>query len=207
MEKSEKINRLHRRGTSCNARPYNSAPVPSPITSGGIEHSPVTPVGLGAHRSEQIDAVIQQLTNDAHEIPTPFTERDLYRTAASAGIAVWNPAVKERFTDRILDRLNYEWDPASQTFAPVVTRELIEGIRKAAGTITPVFDTELSESHLAACPYLPLMGSYVRIPSWEEEPGGESGESETQLGDLLSGRLADLAIDSVKAVRDERGRE
>ncbi len=51
------------------------------------------------------------------------------------------------------------------------------------------------------------MGSYARAPSWSEEPVDERDESEIQLGDLLSGRLADVDIDSVEAVRDERKRE
>ena len=135
--------------------------------SGGIDHSPVTLIGLDGRRSEQIDAVIQQLTNDGHEIPSPFSKRELYRTATSVGIGVWNQEVKERFTNRILDRLDYERDPASQTFAPVVTRELIEDIRIAAGTVTSAFDTDLSE---------PLR---KRVEEWCDLHGLDSFETET----------------------------
>lgn len=103
-------------------------------------------MGLAARRRKQVDAVIRQLTSDGHEIPAPFSKRALYQTAASVGIEVWKPTVKDRITDRVLDRLSYEWDSVSQTFAPVVTDELIEDIQQAAGTITPAFDTELSES-------------------------------------------------------------
>jgi hypothetical protein len=100
---------------------------------------------LDARRNEQIDAVIRQLTRDDHELPSPFSKRELYRTAASVGIEIWKPAVKNRFTDRILDRLNYEWDSASRTFTPVVTEQLIEDIQRAARTITPTFITGLSD--------------------------------------------------------------
>lgn len=135
--------------------------------NGGIDHSPVTLIGLDGRRSEQIDAVIQQLTNDGHEIPSPFSKRELYRTATSVGIEVWNQEVKERFTNRILDRLDYEWDPASQTFVPLVTRELIEDIRIAAGTVTSAFDTDLSE---------PLR---KRVEEWCDLHGLDSFETET----------------------------
>ncbi|SFR53730.1 N-6 DNA Methylase [Halogeometricum limi] len=140
------VNRLHRRGASSNARAYTSTPSPSLVTSGGTDHSPVTPVGVEARHNEQINAVIRQLTTDGHDIPSPFSKRELYRTAASEGFEVWKPAVKDRFTDRVLDRLNYKWDSVSQTFTPVVTQELTEDIRNAAGTITPAFDTGLSAS-------------------------------------------------------------
>lgn len=146
MRDPEETNRLHRQGTSSDARPYPPTPVPSPITSGGTAHSPVVPVGLDGRRSEQVDDVIRQLTSDGHEIPAPFSKRGLYQTAADVGIEVWKPAVKNRVTERVLDRLSYEWDSASRTFAPVVTDELIEDIQRAAGTITPAFDTKLSES-------------------------------------------------------------
>ncbi|WP_435345694.1 Eco57I restriction-modification methylase domain-containing protein [Haloarchaeobius sp. HRN-SO-5] len=146
MRDSEEINRLHRRGTGSNARSYPPTPVPSPVTSGGIAHSPVAPVGLDGRRSEQVDDVIRQLTSDGHEIPAPFSKGALYQTAASVGIEVWKPAVKDRITNRVLDRLSYEWDSVSQSFAPVVTDELIEDIQQAAGTVTPAFDMELSES-------------------------------------------------------------
>ncbi|WP_318569944.1 Eco57I restriction-modification methylase domain-containing protein [Salinigranum marinum] len=146
MRDPEEITRLHRRGTNNNARPYPPTPVPSPVTKGGIAHSPATPVGLDARRREQVDDVIRQLTSGGHEIPAPFSKRELYQTAASVGIEVWKPAVKNRVTERVLDRLSYEWDSVSQTSAPVVMDELIREIRRTAGTITPVFDTELSES-------------------------------------------------------------
>ena len=146
MRDPEETNRLHRRGTSSDARPYPPTPVPSPVTKGGGDCSPITPVGLDARRREQVDTVIRRLTSDGHEIPAPFSKRALYQTAAGVGTEVWKPAVKDRITDRVLDRLSYEWDSVSQVFAPVVTDELIEDIQQAAGTITPAFDTELSES-------------------------------------------------------------
>lgn len=52
-----------------------------------------------------------------------------------------------------------------------------------------------------------MMGSYARVPSWGEKPTDESEKSQTQLGDMLSGRLADVDIDSVEAVRAERKQE
>lgn len=142
----QEANRNHQQATSSNAHLYTPTAVPSLITTGGVDHSPVTPVGLDARRKEQIDAVIRQLTRDDHEIPSPFSKRQLYRTAASVGIEVWKPTVKDRFTEHLLDRLNYEWDSTSRTFVPTINQELIEDIQLAAGTITQAFETELSGS-------------------------------------------------------------
>ena len=49
-----------------------------------------------------------------------------------------------------------------------------------------------------------MTGRSVRAPSWGDQATDESDESQTQPGDLLSGRVADLDVDSVAAVRDER---
>lgn len=49
------------------------------------------------------------------------------------------------------------------------------------------------------------MGSYATPPNWTDE--SPEDEPRARLGDLLSGRLADVEIDSVEAVRDERKRE
>jgi hypothetical protein len=49
------------------------------------------------------------------------------------------------------------------------------------------------------------MGSYATPPNWTDEPSDD--DREQRLGDLLSGRLADVNVDSVEAVRDERRRE
>jgi len=49
------------------------------------------------------------------------------------------------------------------------------------------------------------MGSYATLPDWSGETDGDD-ESEDKLGDLLSGRLADVDIDSVAAVRETRER-
>jgi len=49
------------------------------------------------------------------------------------------------------------------------------------------------------------MGSYAMPPDWTDS--GDEGDSATaKLGDVLSGRLADVDIDSVEAVRDVRER-
>lgn len=48
------------------------------------------------------------------------------------------------------------------------------------------------------------MGSTARIPS--SEPS-EEDEKEVRLGDLLAGRLSDVDVDSVEAVRELRERE
>jgi hypothetical protein len=50
------------------------------------------------------------------------------------------------------------------------------------------------------------MGSYATPPNWTDG-SSDNDESRPQLGDLLSGRLADVDVDSVAAVRDERRRE
>lgn len=103
-------------------------------------------MGLEARRHEQIGEVIEQFAGDDHDYPPPFSEPELYRAAASVGISVWEPEVKERFTGRILDRLNYERDSVAQAFVPVVGETLIETIKTAAETVVPVLNSELSQS-------------------------------------------------------------
>jgi len=49
------------------------------------------------------------------------------------------------------------------------------------------------------------MGSYAPPPDWAES-GDENDDTAAKLGDVLSGRLADVDIDSVEAVRDVRER-
>ncbi|WP_169302360.1 hypothetical protein [Halorientalis salina] len=49
------------------------------------------------------------------------------------------------------------------------------------------------------------MGSYATPPDWST-PTDEDDQSAVKLGDLLSGRLADVDIDSVEAVREARER-
>lgn len=49
------------------------------------------------------------------------------------------------------------------------------------------------------------MGSYATPPGWTDS-GDESDEPSAKLGDTLSGRLADVEVDSVEAVRDVRER-
>lgn len=50
------------------------------------------------------------------------------------------------------------------------------------------------------------MGSTANVPS-SEPPTGSDDEREANLGDLLSGRLADIDVDSVETVREARERE
>ncbi|MFD1571906.1 hypothetical protein [Halorubrum laminariae] len=49
------------------------------------------------------------------------------------------------------------------------------------------------------------MGSYATPPDWSRQTDGDD-ESGDKLGDLLSGRLADVDVDSVAAVRETRER-
>lgn len=49
------------------------------------------------------------------------------------------------------------------------------------------------------------MGSYATPPDWVDSDD-EADETTAKLGDVLSGRLADVDIDSVEAVRDVRER-
>lgn len=137
---------LQHRKTSHTTRTYHSTPVPTTITCGGIDRSPVTPVGLEARRRDQTDDVIEQLTADEDELPSPFSETELYQAAADAGISIWEPEVKDRFTERVLDRLNYEWDSVSRAFVPVIDDQLIEDIKRAARTIVSEFDAGLPKS-------------------------------------------------------------
>lgn len=53
------------------------------------------------------------------------------------------------------------------------------------------------------------MGTYASLPDWisDSSETEEKSENASRLGDSLSGRLSDVAIDSVEAVRDERERE
>jgi len=103
------------------------------------------PIGLDGRRHAQIDDVIEQLTREGCDLPQPFSETDLYRTAARVGIPVWESTVKERFTDRVLDQLDYEWDPASRVFTPVIGEQCVEDMKRAARTITSALDADLSE--------------------------------------------------------------
>ena len=50
------------------------------------------------------------------------------------------------------------------------------------------------------------MGSFATPPNWTDD-SSDKDEPRPRLGDLLSGRLADVDLDSVAAVRDERNRE
>lgn len=79
---------------------------------------------------------------------------------------MWEPAVKDRFTDQVLDRLGYEWDPASRVFAPVIGEECVDDMKRAARTITSVIDAELSE---------PLRN---RVEGWCRLYGVESFDTE-----------------------------
>jgi len=49
------------------------------------------------------------------------------------------------------------------------------------------------------------MGTYATPPDWADS-GDEADDATAKLGDVLSGRLADVDIDSVEAVRDVRER-
>lgn len=115
-------------------------------SSGGRDESPITPVGLQARRREQIREVIEQLGCDEHDLPPPLSEPELYQTAVSVGISIWEPEVKERFTSRILAQLNYEWDPVAHVFVPVVGETLIDAIKTAADTVVPALNSELLQS-------------------------------------------------------------
>lgn len=48
------------------------------------------------------------------------------------------------------------------------------------------------------------MGSYHSTPP--DQGAGDGGADSERLGDLLSGRLDDVSVDSVAAVRDVRER-
>lgn len=50
------------------------------------------------------------------------------------------------------------------------------------------------------------MGSYAMPPDWSESVD-EDDEPADRLGDLLSGRLKEVDIDSVEAVREARERQ
>lgn len=48
------------------------------------------------------------------------------------------------------------------------------------------------------------MGSFATPPDWFEP--SDADEPTEKLGDLLSGKLSEVTIDSVEAVREERER-
>jgi len=50
------------------------------------------------------------------------------------------------------------------------------------------------------------MGSHAVHPDWENADD-ESDDTAAKLGDVLSGRLADIEVDSVAAVREQREQE
>ena len=146
MPEPRRVNRLQRRGTTCDTRTYHPIPELSVGSSDGRDELLITSVGLEARRRGQIEEVIEQLAADGHALPPPFSKPELYRAAASVGIPVWEPEVKNRFTGGILDRLNYEWDPVAQGFVPVVGETLIGTIKTAAETVVPALNSELSQS-------------------------------------------------------------
>lgn len=47
------------------------------------------------------------------------------------------------------------------------------------------------------------MGRYATPPDWAES-GDEADDTTAKLGEVLSGRLADVDSDSVEALRDAR---
>lgn len=66
-------------------------------------------------------------------------------------------------------------------------------------------ESATDQTDLLSPPVSSRMGSYATPPDWSK-PTNEDDESAVKLGDLLSGRLADVDIDSVEAVRDARER-
>jgi hypothetical protein len=50
------------------------------------------------------------------------------------------------------------------------------------------------------------MGSHATLPGYAERDDEPANRDGGRLGDLLSGRLEDVDIDSVEAVRDVRER-
>ncbi|MFC4540790.1 Eco57I restriction-modification methylase domain-containing protein [Halosolutus amylolyticus] len=116
---------------------YDSATSPRIEHRVGTNEVPVTPVSLEALRVEQIDIVIDRLTNNEQPLPAPFSKQELYRTGADVGIPVWIPEQKDEFTDRVTDRLDYTWDEDSLVFFPRVGEQLVEKIKAAANTIIP----------------------------------------------------------------------
>ena len=50
------------------------------------------------------------------------------------------------------------------------------------------------------------MGSHAVVPN-DEDPTEEADTTRGTLGDLLAGRLSDVRVDSVEAVREIRERE
>lgn len=48
------------------------------------------------------------------------------------------------------------------------------------------------------------MGSYVSPPDWTDPTDGD--DPDVDLGDVLSGRLADVTVDPVEAAEEERER-
>ncbi|MFK5604631.1 N-6 DNA methylase [Haloferax volcanii] len=149
------------------ARTYPSGGTPRLTTTGGIDDSPVSPAGLEALRREQIDGVIERLTCDDRELPPPFSKRELYRTATDVGVPVWEPDAKSQVEDRVLDRLDYEWDSASGAFVPTVGDRPVETIERAADTVALALDSDLPQS------------LSERLDEWYDLHGFDSLDSET----------------------------
>jgi hypothetical protein len=78
--------------------------------------------------------------------------------------------------------------------------------RMSIASVTRRDEIQSRENDLQVRLQAPIMGSYATPPNWTDE-SSDDDESRPRLGDLLSGRLADVAGDSVEAVRDERRRE
>ena len=67
-------------------------------------------------------------------------------------------------------------------------------------------ETQTRESDFQARLHGLIMGSFATPPDLTDESSDDDA-SRPRLGDLRSVRFADVAVDSVEAVRDERSRE
>jgi len=144
---------------------YPSTSEPT-VGSQVVDETPVSPVGLTAECINLVPDVLTRLPGPDDGLPQPFSEPELYRSAAAVGVPVWVENAREVLKEEVQERLNYEWDAELTQFAPVLDEELVETIITAAESIAPAIDTELTES------------TWEKLSAWYElhglDPGAEA---------------------------------
>lgn len=179
-----------RQGTSEQPDVYDS---PTPDLDAGSEtrgeDSSGAIVGFERYLDTQINEVIEQLAGDCEPPPPAFSERELYQTAAAIGISVWNQSRKDEVTDRVLERLDYEWDPESRRYVPAIGERLVESITTCADTVAATLDEDLEPAVQAEFDELVATHGYDDLPDSVDERPATLAARQAVLALLLKATL------------------